>query len=83
MPGMAKKKKPEKKPVPSTYQDRHTLPRAVFHLPRPLLDLIDAEAEEADRTRTAEIVRALKGYYQARGLWPPPGTSDPPLGDQP
>ena len=59
--------------VDATYEDRHTSPRVVFHLPQELLDLIDREAGEEDRTRTAEILRALKGYYTARGLWPPAG----------
>lgn len=66
---MAKKRK---KPVNATTPDRHTTPRVVFHLPEELLAVIDGEAEQHDRTRTAELVRALKGYYQARGLWPPP-----------
>jgi hypothetical protein len=77
MPGMARKKKP----VRSVYQDRHTMPRAVFHLPQELLNLIDSRAEENDRTRTAEIVRALKGYYQGLGLWPLPGSQDTSAGN--
>jgi hypothetical protein len=64
--GMAKKKP---KPMQTT-QDRHTTPRVVFHLQEELLSLIDSEAEANDRTRTAEIVRALKAHYQAQGKWP-------------
>jgi hypothetical protein len=70
MPRMAKKK--TKKPVSTTQQDRHTTPRVVFHLSDELLAIIDGEADANDRTRTAEILRALKGYYASRGLWPPP-----------
>jgi hypothetical protein len=66
---MAKKKG---KPVQPTYQDRHTSPRVVFHLPDDLLALIDQQAAAADRTRTAEIIRAIRSYYQAQGLWPLP-----------
>jgi hypothetical protein len=73
MPRMAKKKG---KPVDATYQDRHTSPRVVFHLPAELLAVVDGEAEENDRTRTAELIRALKGYYQSRGKWPPPKEGD-------
>jgi hypothetical protein len=69
---MAKKKK---SPVNAT-SDRHTSPRVVFHLPEVLLRVIDGQAEDNDRTRTAEILRALKGYYSTLGLWPPP--SSPP-----
>jgi hypothetical protein len=67
---MASKKK--RKPMNAT-TDRHTSPRVVFHLPQALLDVIDGQAEDNDRTRTAEILRALKGYYRALKLWPPPG----------
>jgi hypothetical protein len=66
---MARKKR---KPVQSTYEDRHTTPRVVFHLPGDLLTLIDQQAAAADRTRTAEIIRAIRSYYQAQGLWPLP-----------
>ncbi|MBL8795547.1 MAG: hypothetical protein JNM56_16700 [Planctomycetia bacterium] len=52
-------------------QDRHTSPRVVFHLPQSLLDLIDSEAQANDRTRTGEILRALKSHYGNAGLWPP------------
>jgi hypothetical protein len=69
---MAKKKKP----VKSASRDRHTTPRVVFHLAPDLLAVIDAQRTEGDRTRTAEIVRALKAYYRARGLWPPPGRAE-------
>jgi hypothetical protein len=44
----------------------------VFYLPQELFDLVEREADANDRTRTAELVRALKGYYGSRGLWPPP-----------
>jgi hypothetical protein len=67
----------KKKPVDATYQDRHTSPRVVFHLPAELLAVIDRQADEADRTRTAEIIRALKNYYQAQGLWPVPSQENP------
>jgi hypothetical protein len=66
---MAKKRKS----VQSTYEDRHTSPRVVFYLPEELLAVIDGQAREADRTRTAEIIRALKAYYSVAGLWPPAG----------
>jgi hypothetical protein len=62
------KKKP--KPV-NTTSDRTTSPRVVFLLPADLLRIIDREAEGSDRTRTAEIIRALKSYYSGKGLWPP------------
>lgn len=62
------KKKP--KNVDATVS-RTVSPRVVFLLPQPLLDLIDKQAEASDRTRTAEIIRALKSYYQSQGLWPP------------
>jgi len=65
---MAKKRN---KPVEATYQDRHTSPRVVFYLPPALLSVVDSQADAADRTRTAEIIRALKGYYAGQGLWPP------------
>ena len=65
---MAKKRK---KDVNDT-TDRHTTPRVVFHLPEELLAVIDGQADANDRTRTAEILRALKGYYKGMGLWPPP-----------
>ena len=68
MPRMAKKKK---QPV-NTTPDRHTTPRVVFHLPGELLQVIDGQAEANDRTRTAEIIRALKSHYTKQGLWPPP-----------
>jgi hypothetical protein len=48
-----------------------TTPRVVFHLPPELLAVIDAQRREGDRTRTAEIVRALKAYYHSQGCWPP------------
>jgi hypothetical protein len=63
-----------KKKVEAMYQDRHTSPRVVFHLPEELLALIDRQAEANDRTRTGEILRALKSYYQAQGLWPTGGS---------
>jgi uncharacterized membrane protein len=69
---MAKKKKP----VKSASRDRHTTPRVVFHLAPDLLAVIDAERAEGDRTRTAEIVRALKSYYRGKGLWPPAGRAE-------
>jgi hypothetical protein len=65
---MAKKRKQD---VNDT-TDRHTTPRVVFHLPEELLAVIDGQADANDRTRTAEILRALKGYYKGIGLWPPP-----------
>jgi hypothetical protein len=77
---MAKKKRdkavPRTEAPEPTYEDRHTSPRVVFHLPDELLAVIDREAEENDRTRTGEILRALKAYYRDKGLWPPAGQSD-------
>jgi hypothetical protein len=67
--------KRKKKPMQAT-QDRHTTPRAVFHLPAQLLEVIDRQADANDRTRTAEILRALKGYYRDQGLWPPGSQSE-------
>lgn len=75
---MAKKRKADEVPATAdktTSSDRHTSPRVVFYVPEELLGLIDREAETNDRTRTAELIRALKGYYSARGLWPPPSSS--------
>jgi hypothetical protein len=65
MPLMAKKK-PGRKPP----QYQH--PRVVFHCPADLLALVDAQAEENGRTRTSELVRAIRLAYQQQGLWPPP-----------
>jgi hypothetical protein len=64
MPVMAKKKP---KRNPPAYQH----PRVVFHLPQELLDIVDARAEENGRTRTSELVMALRQAYQQLGLWPP------------
>lgn len=61
----------------NTTADRHTTPRVVFHLPSDLLSIIDGEADSNDRTRTAEIIRALKAYYMDKGLWPPADAPDP------
>jgi hypothetical protein len=57
---MAKKRKPPKY--------RH--PRVALHIPRDLLDVIEASAQQIGRTRTTEVVRRLKEAYQAAGLWP-------------
>jgi hypothetical protein len=65
--------KKRKKDVNAT--DRHTTPRVVFHLPEELLAIIDDQASANDRTRTAEILRAIKGYYKGLRLWPPPSQS--------
>jgi hypothetical protein len=61
----------KKKPVDAT-EEKTTSPRVVFLLPRSLLEVIDQQADAADRTRTAEIIRALKAHYRQQGLWPPP-----------
>ena len=71
---MAKKKK---NVSAATSDDRHTKPRVVFHPPADLLEALDAEAGENDRTRTAELVRAMKAYLQSRGKWPPPQQRTP------
>lgn len=65
---MAKKKTSPRKGMKATYQDRHTTPRVAFHLPQALLEVIDREAKDADRSRTAEILRALKAYYRSIGV---------------
>ena len=70
---MAKKKVD---PVNATESDRQVSPRVVFLLPQDLLDLIDEQAEANDRTRTAEILRALKSYYTGQRLWPRQGASE-------
>jgi hypothetical protein len=73
MPHMTKKKP---KPVNTTQertQDRHTNPRVVFHLPQWLLDVLDDEANENDRTRTAELIRILKGHFRNIGKLPNEG----------
>jgi predicted glycosyltransferase len=41
-------------------------------MPTELRDVIDAQAEANDRTRTAEILRILKSHYRNLGVWPPP-----------
>jgi hypothetical protein len=64
--------KNRKKDVNATSSDRHMTPRVVFHLPEELLAVIDGQADANDRTRTAEILRAIKSYYKGMGLWPPP-----------
>jgi hypothetical protein len=66
MPVMAKKK-PRRNPP--AYQH----PRVVFHIPQELLDIIDSRAEENGRTRTSELVMALRLAYEQLGLWPPQG----------
>jgi hypothetical protein len=71
---MAKKRK--KNDVPAT--DRHTSPRVVFYLPEDLLLALDEEAEANDRTRTSEIIRALRSHLRAAGRWP---RSSPPPAD--
>ncbi len=68
MPHMARKK-----PKPVNATDRYLNPRVVFHLPQWLLDLLDTEAEANDRTRTAEIIRALKSHYKSTGKLPKEG----------
>lgn len=70
---MAKKNKKVNAPPPA---DRHTTPRAVFHLPPELLAIIDAQAEMNERSRTGEILRILKAHYRDLGLWPPPPSED-------
>ncbi len=45
--------------------------RVVFLVPADLIPIIEAEAEENGRTRTAELIRALRAYYKALGKWPP------------
>jgi hypothetical protein len=50
-------------------------PRVVFYLPEDLLAALDEEAEANDRTRTSEIIRALRSHLRAAGRWP---RSSPP-----
>jgi hypothetical protein len=50
--------------------DKHANPRVAFYPPQWLLDVIDREAEENGRTRTSEMIRALKDYYQRLGKLP-------------
>lgn len=50
--------------------------RVVLLMPVDLLAVIEAEADAQDRTRTAEIVRAIKGHYRSAGLWPPRAISE-------
>ncbi len=69
MPLMAKKKPTRKTPV---YQH----PRVVFHCPTELLAIVDQRAEENGRTRTSELVMALRLAYQQLGLWPPASSAD-------
>lgn len=68
------KKRPNKKM--QTTQDRHTTPRVVFHCPEDLLAALDSAADENDRTRTAEIIRAIKSHLRALGKWPSPGQQE-------
>jgi hypothetical protein len=56
----------------------HKPRRVVFHLPQTLLAIIDREAEANDRTRTSEIIRALRSHLRAAGRWP---RSSPPPTD--
>lgn len=76
MPVMSKKK--PKRPPPA-YQH----PRVVFHCPADLLAVVDKRAEDNGRTRTSELVMALRLAYQQLGLWPPGPTSSPPAGPGP
>jgi hypothetical protein len=69
MPVMAKKKPSRKPPI---YQH----PRVVFHCPQDVLDVVDRQAEENGRTRTSELVRALRKAYRELGLLPPRGEQD-------
>jgi hypothetical protein len=46
-------------------------PKVICQFPAELLSLIDAEADDVGRTRTAEIVRALTAFYASKGKWPP------------
>jgi hypothetical protein len=57
MPFMARKKPKRNPPV---YQH----PRVVFHCPDDLLAAIDQRADDNGRTRTSELVMALRHFYQ-------------------
>ena len=69
MPLMAKKKPTRN---PPNYQH----PRVVFHCPADLLEVIDERAEENGRTRTSELLMALRFAYSEWGLWPPPESGE-------
>lgn len=57
-------KKPKR--TPPTYQH----PRVVFHCPEDILAAVDQRAEENGRTRTSELVMALRQFYRDQGLLP-------------
>lgn len=68
------------------HRDRHQLLRhggikppkiLAFHLPEDLLGVIRGQADANDRTLTAELIRALKGYYRSQDLWPPAQERNP------
>lgn len=63
----------KKKPKPPRGRARETgKSRAVnFEFTVALDEALDTCAESEDRTRTAVLVRALKAYLTAAGLWPP------------
>ena len=55
--------------------DRHKDPHIGFNLEQELVDLVDADAGEGDRTRAAQLRQIVKEHYRSRGLWhgkPPP-----------
>ena len=63
----------KKKPVmPATHDEQVAAPvRIVFLAPPDIAAIVDAEADENSRTRTAEILRLLREALKARGKWPP------------
>jgi hypothetical protein len=69
---MAKKRKKTDDVPPNITTDRHLSPRVAIYMPAELLAALDAEAEANDRTRTSEIIRAVRTHLRNAGRWPPP-----------
>lgn len=64
------KKKPTMSPAASEQKTLAPV-RVVFMVPADLVAVADANADDNGRTRTAELVRAIRAYYTSQGLWPP------------
>ena len=55
--------------------DRHKHPHVGFNLDQRLLDLLDQEAADSDRSRAMQLISILKDHYRTKGDWPPPDES--------
>lgn len=70
-----KKKKPGPAADPNSKRskgvNRYIHPRVVSHIPAEILALIEQDAAEGDRTRTAQMVRIFREYYRDKGRLSP------------